>query len=158
MEEFIRSGKGFVGIHSASDTEYGWPWYTQLVGRSFHIHPAIQTAELEVINDKFPGMNRLPKRFLFTDEYYEFGKEHTKGLNYILKIDESSYDPKADWGQKKGEGMGKLHPMAWYHEFDGGRSFYTALGHLPLVYEDELFLEHLWGGIYWAATGKGYRK
>lgn len=155
VEAFIRSGKGFVGIHSASDTEYEWPWYTQLVGRSFHIHPVIQTAQLVVEKDSFPGMERLPERFWFTDEYYEFGKENVKGLNYLLTVDERTYNPVADWGRKKGEGMGKHHPLAWYHEFDGGRSFYTALGHLPAVFEDPLFLEHLYGGIFWAATGKG---
>ena len=155
MESFIRAGKGFVGVHSASDTEYDWPGFTQLVGRMFHIHPAIQTAELSVIDREFPGQERMPDRFWFTDEYYEFGEETVSGLNYLLTIDERTYDPVTDWGEKSGTGMGDFHPLAWYQEFDGGRSFYTALGHLPSVYEDELFLEHLYGGIYWAATGKG---
>lgn len=158
MEKFIQSGKGFVGVHAASDTEYDWPWFTQLVGRMFHIHPVIQTAELSVIDRKFPGMARMPDKFLFTDEWYDFGEEKVKGLNYILTIDEKTYDPKVDWGRAKSDGMGKFHPLAWYHEFDGGRSFYTALGHQPEVYRDTIFLEHLYGGIYWAATGKGIKK
>ena len=158
MERFVRSGKGFVGIHSASDTEYDWDWYTQMVGRSFHIHPTIQTAELTVTSRKFPGVERMPERFLWTDEWYEFGAERIKGLNYILAVDEQTYDPKTDWGTKKGEGMGKFHPIAWYHDYDGGRAFYTALGHLPATYSDALFLEHIYGGLYWAATGKGLRK
>ena len=123
----------------------------------FRIHPLIQTAELEVIDRTFPGLERMPDRFGFTDEYYEFGEEMSDGLNYILTIDENTYDPVADWGQVAGDGMGAFHPLAWYQAFDGGRSFYTALGHLPAVYSDELFLEHLYGGIYWAATGKGIR-
>ncbi len=157
MEKFIQSGKGFVGIHSASDTEYAWPWYTQLVGRMFHIHPAIQTGRLTVVDRDFPGVERMPDRFWFTDEFYEFGPDTTAGLNTLLTIDESTYNPVADWSAsgKTGKGMGNVHPMAWYHEFDGGRSFYTALGHLPAVYEDDLFLAHLYGGIYWAATGRG---
>ena len=158
MEEFIRSGKGFVGVHSASDTEYEWPWYTQLLGRMFRIHPVIQTAEVSVLDRKFPGLERMPDRFLFTDEWYEFGEETTAGLNYILSIDERSYDPVAQWDAKSGKGMGEFHPVAWHHEFDGGRSFYTALGHVPAVFRDELFLEHLYGGIYWAATGKGLKQ
>ena len=158
MEDFIRSGKGFVGVHSASDTEYEWPWYTQLVGRMFRIHPVIQTAELEVLDRRFPGLERMPDRFWYTDEYYEFGEETIDGLNYLVNIDESTYDPVADWGRVAGDGMGEFHPLAWYQEFDGGRSFYTALGHLPAVYSDELFLAHLYGGIYWAATGKGLKK
>ncbi len=157
MEAFIQSGKGFVGIHSATDTEYEWPWFMKLVGRSFHIHPVIQTAELEVASRKFPGMENFPDKFIFTDEYYEFSEPYVKGLNTLLTIDEDTYDPKVDWGRKKGDGMGKFHPLAWYHEFDGGRSFYTALGHIPAVFEDSRFLEHLYGGIYWAATGKGVK-
>jgi uncharacterized protein len=157
MERFIKSGKGFVGIHSASDTEYNWVWYTKLVGRSFHIHPVIQTAELQVIDRKFPGLERMPERFLWTEEWYEFGPELTKGLNYILAVDEKTFDPKVSWGAKSGEGMGKFHPMAWYHNYDGGRSFYTALGHTPADYSDAFFLEHVYGGIYWAATGKGLK-
>ena len=158
MERFVRSGKGFVGVHSASDTEYKWDWYTSMVGRSFHIHPLIQTAELSVINRKFPGMERMPDSFLWTDEWYEFGAERIDTLNYILTVDESTFDPKADWGEKSGVGMGKFHPIAWYHEYDGGRAFYTALGHLPATYSDPLFMEHIYGGLYWAATGKGIRK
>ena len=124
----------------------------------FHIHPAIQTARLTVNNAGFPGMEQWPATLLWTDEWYEFGKEEVEGLNTIISIDEKSYDPKADWGNKKGIGMGEEHPIAWYHYYDGGRSFYTAMGHLSSVYEDRLFLEHLYGGIYWAATGKGLPK
>lgn len=158
LEKFIQSGKGFVGVHSASDTEHQWPWYTRLVGRMFHIHPVIQTAELSVVDRTFPGVERMPDKFWFTDEYYEFGEEQIDGLNYILSVDERSYDPVANWEEKSGKGMGEFHPLAWSHEYDGGRSFYTALGHLPAVYTDTLFLEHLYGGIYWAATGKGLKQ
>lgn len=153
MERFIQSGKGFVGIHSASDTEYDWEWYTKLVGRMFHIHPANQTAKL-VVNDKtFPGLSNFDSR-LWTDEWYEFGPEKVKSLQYLLTVDETTYDPKAKWGPKEGKGMGNFHPVAWYHNFDGGRSFYTALGHLPANYSDAAFLNHLFAGIRWAATGK----
>lgn len=72
MEKFIKAGKGFVGIHSASDTEYDWPWYGKLVGNYFKIHPAQQTAYLKVEDSNFPGMERFPKKLLWTDEWYEF--------------------------------------------------------------------------------------
>ena len=155
FEKFYKAGKGFVGIHSASDTEYEWEWYTKLVGRLFVIHPANQTAKIDVLDRNFPGVERMPDSFLWTDEWYQFGPEQVKGLNYILSVDESTFDPKADWGRVKGEGMGKFHPISWYHEFDGGRSFYTNLGHMPTGFSDEIFLNHLFGGIFWAATGKG---
>ncbi len=154
MERFIQSGKGFVGIHSASDTEYDWEWYTKLVGRMFHIHPLIQTAQLNVLDNMFPGLQGFADKKLWTDEWYEFGPEKVPDLKYILAVDENTYDINVQWGNKKGASMGKIHPVAWYHQFDGGRSFYTALGHLPLVYRDPAFLNHLYAGIYWAATGK----
>ncbi len=81
------------------------------------------------------------------------------GLNYLLTVDESTFDPRVDWGERgAGEGMGDFHPIAWYHEFDGGRSFYTALGHTSAAWQDALSLEHVYGGIYWAATGQGIRR
>lgn len=158
MERFIQSGKGYVGIHSAADTEYDWEWYTKLVGHMFHIHPVIQTAELNVVSREFPGVERMPDTFLWTDEWYEYGPATVKGLKYILAVDEKTYDTNVQWGQKVGKGMGKFHPIAWYHEYDGGRSFYTGLGHVPALYSDILLQEHLYGGIYWAATGKGLKK
>lgn len=158
FKQFIREGKGFVGIHSASDTEHNWPWYQGLVGRSFIIHPAVQTAKIRVEKDNFPGVEFMPKEFLWTDEYYHFGEEHSDKLQYILSVDETSYSPSAQWGDIKTQGMGKFHPIAWHHNYDGGRSFYTALGHIPSNYQQEVFLTHLFGGIYWAATGKGITK
>src|SRR5450432_1936798 len=154
MERFIQSGKGFVGIHSASDTEYDWEWYTKLVGRMFHIHPVIQTARLNVLDNSFPGLQGFTGNKLWTDEWYEFGPEKISGLNYILSVDETSYNPNVQWADKKGVGMGKLHPVAWYHDYDGGRSFYTSLGHMPAIFSDAAFLNFLYAGIFWAATGK----
>lgn len=156
MERFISSGKGFVGIHSAADTEYDWHWYTQLVGRMFQIHPVIQTAKLTIIDSVFPGLQGFAGNKLWTDEWYEFGPEKVPDLHYILGVDESSYNPIVARANRdnKGMGMGKFHPIAWYHHYDGGRSFYTALGHMPVVFSDPAFLNHLYAGIYWAATGK----
>lgn len=158
LQKFIQSGKGFVGVHSASDTEYGWPWYGKLVGRNFHIHPQIQTARLSIIDDSFPGLQYFPKSSLWTEEWYQYGEELSENLHYLMSVDETSYDPEADWGAKKGSGMGKFHPMAWYQYIDGGRSFYTGLGHMGVSYHNKSFIEHLYGGIYWAATGKGMKK
>ena len=71
-----------------------------------------------------------------------------------MAVDETSYDPKVQWADKKGAGMGKLHPVAWYHTYDGGRAFYSALSHLPVCFSDASYLNFLYAGIYWAATGK----
>lgn len=157
LQKFIQAGNGFVGIHMASYMDGKNGWYKQLVGRSFIIHPEIQSAKMHTINTKFPGMERFPQTTFWTEEWYEFGREHAKGLQYLLTVDESTFDPRATWAEMNitGDGMGKFHPIAWFHEFDGGRSFYTALGHAAPTYSDPLFLEHIYGGIYWAATGRG---
>ena len=155
FEKFIKAGKGFVGIHSATDTEYDWPWYGKLVGNYFKIHPQQQTAYLKVEDSNFPGMERFPKKLLWTDEWYEFKTPSpANDLKVLVSIDEKSYNPNTKWGENEGKGMG-FHPISWYHNYDGGRAFYTALGHIPLVFSDQIFLDHLYGGIYWAATGKG---
>jgi uncharacterized protein len=155
FEKFIRAGKGFVGIHSASDTEYEWPWYTKMVGMMFKIHPQNQTAYLKVENSNFPGMERFPAKLMWTDEWYEFGPRKADDLKFLLSVDEKSYNPYAKWGDNEGKGMGNFHPISWYHPYDGGRAFYTALGHIPLTFSDQIFQNHIYGGIYWAATGKG---
>ncbi len=156
FERFIRAGKGWVGVHAAADTEYDWEWYTKMVGMMFKIHPQQQTAYLDVVDSNFPGMERFPKRLLWTDEWYEYQKPYkADDLKFLVTVDEKSYDAKTKWGDNVGEGMGDFHPIAWYHNYDGGRAFYTGLGHIGLIYSDQTFLDHLYGGIYWAATGKG---
>lgn len=152
FEKFIKSGKGFVGIHSAADTEYDWPWYNKLLGMMFKKHPQQQTAYLKVEDSNFPGMERFPKKLLWTDEWYQFGEAKATDLHFLVTVDESTYSPNDDKG---GIGMGAFHPISWYHNYDGGRAFYTALGHIPLTFSDQTFLDHIYGGIYWAATGKG---
>jgi len=156
FERYIKAGGGFVGIHAAADTEYDWPWYDKMVGHMFHIHPLVQTATIKVEDPNFPGMDRFAKRFLWTEEWYEYDASRSDKLHYLLSVDEKTYKPEANWGAKSGKGMGKFHPIAWYQEYDGGRAFYTGLGHLPQTYSDANFLHHIYGGIYWAATGNGF--
>ncbi|MGQ3054477.1 MAG: ThuA domain-containing protein [Roseateles sp.] len=157
FERYIRAGGGFVGVHSAADTEHGWPWYGRLVGRMFQAHPANQTATLVVQDANFPGMDRFPGRFLFTEEWYQFGPTRSEGLRTLLTVDTTTFSVATEWGGKPVAPAGAALPISWYQRVDGGRSFYTALGHLPASYADDRFLHHLFGGIYWAATGKGFR-
>lgn len=137
FEQFIRSGKGFAGIHAATDTEYDWPWYVGLVGASFESHPKQQTAKLYRTDKSHPSTITLPDTWERFDEWYNF-KNINPATHTLLRIDESSYT-----GGKNGE----KHAMAWYHDYDGGRAFYTALGHTDASYSEPLFLEHLTGGI-----------
>ncbi len=141
FEQYIRSGGGFVGVHSATDTEYNWPWYGDLVGAYFKNHPDHQQmATLNVVDRKFIATKHLPAEWKRLDEWYNF-KYIAKGLHVLITIDEKSYT---------GGNNGDYHPMSWYHEYDGGRAFYTALGHTDESYADPLYLKHLLGGIQYA--------
>jgi len=148
FERFIRAGKGFVGVHSATDTEYEWAWYGGLVGAYFKAHPAIQSASMVVENASHPATSHLSSPWTRTDEWYGFRVNPRAKVNVLLSLDEQTYDP--------GEGaMDGDHPIAWFHEYDGGRAFYTALGHTRESYAEPDFLAHLEGGIEWASGGGG---
>ncbi|TKC07153.1 ThuA domain-containing protein [Pedobacter frigoris] len=140
FEDYIRAGGGYAGIHAATDTEYDWTWYGKLAGAYFASHPAQQIAELQVLNNKTIATKHLPAIWKRKDEWYNF-KDIQKGLKVLINLDEKSY---------KGGINGTEHPVAWYRDFDGGRSFYTALGHVEESYTDPLFLKHILGGIQYA--------
>lgn len=144
LERFIRAGNGYAGIHAASDTEFDWPWYGELVGAFFSSHPAIQEARLIVEDRTHPATAHLPETWVRTDEWYGFRTNPRPDVTVLISIDESSYAP----GDSAMDGD---HPIAWYHEHDGGRSFYTALGHTSQSYAEPDFMAHLKGGIAWAA-------
>jgi len=142
FERFIRAGKGFIGIHSASDTEYDWPWYGGLVGAYFREHPSIQPAEIVVLDRAHPATAALPNPWRRSDEWYAFQKNPRPNVQVLLALDESSYDPGS-------AGMNGDHPIAWCHEYDGGRAFYTALGHTSASFSEPLFLGQLEGAVAW---------
>jgi len=141
FEGYLAAGGGFIGVHAATDCEYEWPWYGDLVGAYFASHPAIQEARIEIRDRSHPSTRHLPEAWLRTDEWYDFREPLDPGVNVLLALDESSYE-----GGQMGE-----HPIAWYHEYGGGRAFYTGFGHTDETFQEPLFLEHLLGGIAWAA-------
>jgi type 1 glutamine amidotransferase len=149
LEAYIRSGGGFVGVHSAADTERDWPWYGRLVGAWSSGHPEIQQATLDVREPRDASTSALPARWTRTDEWYGFlSSPRAAGVRVLLSLDESSYAP-GDWA------MGADHPIAWSHSFDGGRAWYSAGGHTEAAYSEPLFLGHLLGGIRFAIGEQG---
>jgi type 1 glutamine amidotransferase len=143
FERYIGKGRGWVGVHSASDTEYGWPWYGELVGAYFAAHPPIQEARLRVERPSQLSMRGLPAVWQRTDEWYSFSRNPRSNVNVLLSLDETSY--------AAGETAMGDHPVAWYHGHDGGRAFYTALGHTIESWSEPSFLDHVTGAIDWAA-------
>ena len=141
FERFIQAGGGFVGVHSASDTEYEWPWFGKLVGAYFLSHPAEwQKATVDVVDQTHQSTAHLPKKWQRVDEWYNF-KAAPTGVKVLMTLDEKTY--------KEGT-MPDNHPIAWCHDYDGGRGFYTALGHTKASYAEANFLKHILGGIKYA--------
>lgn len=142
FERFIRAGNGFIGVHAATDTEYDWPWYGGLVGAYFRKHPTVQVADVVVEDPLHPATALLPSPWRRTDEWYAFQTNPRASVHVLLSLDERSYSP----GDANMDGD---HPIAWCHEYDGGRAFYTALGHTSESFSDPLFMAQLAGAITW---------
>jgi glucose/arabinose dehydrogenase len=142
FERYIRAGGGYAGIHSASGTEYDWPWYGQVMGAFFDKHPAIQPLKVQVDDRAHPSTKDLPQVWERTEEPYDF-RTNPRGNVHVL----ASYDTRSYTGHT----MGADHPIAWCQNFEGGRSWYTGLGHDAAAYDDANFRSHILGGIEWAA-------
>ncbi|HLT51328.1 MAG TPA: ThuA domain-containing protein [Arenibacter sp.] len=142
FERYIQAGGGFVGVHAAADTEYDWNWYGRLVGAYFQSHPAgAPEADFIIKDPTFMATNMFPDSIWHrADELYNFKKINPE-VNVVMTVDEKTYE---------GGENGSHHPMSWYHDYDGGRAFYTALGHTDESFTEELFLKHLLGGIQYA--------
>ncbi|HVG12218.1 MAG TPA: ThuA domain-containing protein, partial [Flavisolibacter sp.] len=144
FERYIQAGGGYLGIHAAADTEYDWGWYGKLAGGYFLDHPGINDTFQNVQEGvlvrtalESKATEHLPERWKRVDEFYSF-KKLNKDVKVLLTIDEKTY---------KGGKNGPEHPMAWFHEYDGGRAFYTASGHTEESFTDAAYLKHLLGGL-----------
>jgi len=140
FQSYIASGKGYVGVHAAADTEYDWAWYGGLVGAYFASHPAIQQATIRV-EDRSNGMtSHLPADWSRSDEWYNYRTNPRPNVRVLMRLDESTYS---------GGSMGD-HPISWCQQYGGGRSFYTGLGHTEASYTESNFTRMLLGAIQWA--------
>lgn len=138
FENYIAAGGGYVGVHGASATEFDWTWYGLLVGAFFDDHPKKQDAIVVIRDKEHPSTAGLPGRWSRNDEWYNFRTELADHVTVLATVDESTYE-----GGKHGDN----HPIAWCQIFEGGRSWYTAMGHGEEHYGDPYFLQHLLGGI-----------
>ena len=166
FERYIQAGGGFAGVHAASDTEYSWPWFGELVGGYFRNHPpGTPTAAVDIEDGDEPSTTGLPTRWTRTDEWYNFQHPVTPAVNgnttvadysprarqvkVLATVDESTYD------EQDGNTIDDDHPVAWCSDFDGGRSWYTAMGHTQASFADAEFRAHLLGGLRTAAGVAG---
>jgi type 1 glutamine amidotransferase len=139
LQEFVRGGGKVLAIHAASDAEYDWPWYNDMIGAWFSDHPATQQASCKVNQPNHIAAQGLPATWVRTDEWYNF-KKLKQGLDVVISIDESTYT---------GGTHGANHPISWCQRFDGGKVFYTGMGHTVESYSDSLYVQHIGGAISW---------
>lgn len=140
FEAYIQSGGAYMGIHAATDTEYDWLWYGKLAGAYFGGHPSnpnVREGKVTVLDHSHPSTVNLPETWIKRDEFYDF-KAYNTDVKALITVDESSYN----W-----EKTGNFHPLSWYHEFDGGRAFYTNFGHTKAAYNEPHMIAHLKGGL-----------
>ena len=140
FKNYINNGGNFMGIHAASDTEYDWPWYGNLVGAYFTSHPNdpnVREAKMNVVNREHLSTAHLNDTWIRNDEWYNYGNINPE-IEVLIYLDETSYE---------GGTNGDNHPIAWYQEFDGGRVFYTGGGHTNESFDEPDFQKHLAGGI-----------
>lgn len=152
LQAYIHNGGGFVAIHSASGSERDWPWFSQLVGGNFERHAPQQDFTVEVIDNAHPSTSFLPDRWEIENDECYYLKELNPGIRVVLAADLSTVtDEEKD--EFPGTNFGDSFPVAWYQEFDGGRQWYTTLGHRPEQYSDPVFMRHILGGIQWVVDG-----
>lgn len=138
VEDFLRLGGGFIGVHAAADTEYDWPWYGRMLGARFASHGQVEATRVVVADSRHPATRCLPPIQSRVDEWYRFRTHPDDSARVLLQASDST-------------GMGRRDlPLAWAKNFGAGRVFYTALGHTVESYSEPYFLNHLIGGVLWA--------
>jgi cytochrome c len=163
FERYIRSGHAYAGIHSATDTEYAWPWYGQLTGGYFRNHPnglpgmqGGRPATVVAEDGAHHSTRHLPGRWDRVDEWYNYqtnvnpnpgggGNDYSprnSGIHVLLTLDESTY-AEADGS----DGVDDDHPISWCKRYDGGRMWYTGMGHTENSFLEPAFLQHILGGL-----------
>jgi type 1 glutamine amidotransferase len=148
FQSFMQKGKGFIGIHAAADCEYDWPFYGELVGAYFKTHPPAQKATVIFENFDHPAMKPFEGKKTYTtvDEWYSFKKNPRENVNVLARLDENTIKRSKDDNWKMGD-----HPLIWWNEKEGIRSFYTVFGHTHEAFQDQLIIEHITNAINWAA-------
>jgi type 1 glutamine amidotransferase len=147
FQDYVLSGKAFMAIHSANASERDWPWYANMLGGKFVRHSPLQPFDIKVIDPEHPSTEHLPGTWAWEDECY-YSNQLNPAIHVLLAVDLSTIeDPKKE--DLPGDIFGELFPLAWCHEFEGTKVFYTALGHKISYYKDENFRKHLRGGILW---------
>lgn len=155
LMRYIQAGGSFMGIHSAVGTERNWKWFKLMIGATFLRHPPLQPFPVYVLDHTHPATKNLPAKWETKDECYYF-KEFNPAIKVLLVKDITGIKEAANSTNTKPDVFGNRYPAAWCHEFDGGKIWYTSLGHAKEDYSDPVYLSHLIEGLKWL-TNKSKR-
>jgi len=149
LVRFVRSGKGVLGVHIACGTERNWDWFKQMIGGTFDFHPQLQEFPVWVVDSLHPSVAGVPSPWRLKEELYVM-KEMNPTVHVLMVSDFSSPDfiPAAT---PMPNTFGKVFPCVWWNTFDGGRQWFSALGHLKEYYSDPVFVRHYLEGLKWVA-------
>ena len=146
LVDFLRSGHGFVGVHSATDTLYMWSTYGDIIGGWFNHHPWHQQVTVEVVDPSSPLVASLGKSFQINDEIYQISDFKAETSHVLLKLDPNSVNLEKEGVMRRYYGW----PIAWTRMYGKGRVYYNGLGHDDWVWKDERYQTMLLNGIKWA--------
>jgi cytochrome c len=149
MERFERAGGGIVAIHNAADMRGNYQWWDNLIGSLMPGHAATGTSPGQpgqvIVEDRtHPSTAHLSGRWSRADEWYNFSTNVRGDAHVLATMDETTYDPGAN-------AMGYDHPISWCKPYEGGRAWVTAMGHFGAHYSEPPFMQHIVGGVAWAA-------
>ncbi|KAF2020353.1 secreted glycosyl hydrolase [Aaosphaeria arxii CBS 175.79] len=144
LKAFVRGGGGVIGIHGAAAGMPGHQWYNYLLGADFESHPPPELGRVLVENEHHWLSQSLVAPGQWEDEWYNYRNHPGDNQNLIILL-------RGDTSSFHGGKMGKYHPLAWCQDFEGGRSYYTALGHFEGAYGNAWFLDQIFKAIFWVA-------
>jgi type 1 glutamine amidotransferase len=147
LMRYIQSGGNFVGLHSACGTERSWTWFKNLLGGTFFWHEPGQSFTVNILDAKNPALSHLPQKWNREKDEFYFLKEMSVNLNVLAVNDHTTIQKPAG---KALDTFGDVFPSVWWHEYDGGRAFYTSIGHEKDDYLKDDLRKHILGGIEWA--------
>ncbi|AXG81340.1 ThuA domain-containing protein [Streptomyces paludis] len=143
LESYVKAGGGFLGLHEAARTEPYSDWFTGLIGaRPTGAPSTVQRATVEVGDRVHPATKSLPQEWKRSDKWFNWSQNPSGSVHTVARVRETTYKP--------GTGAnGVDHPVSWCRDYDGGRSFYTAMGGTADSYAETDFRAHLRGALQW---------
>ncbi len=156
IRKWYQAGGGIVGLHAALVHQQGWTWFSELGGCDFESDSNYQRAKVMVDPEArdHPAVKGFGPEFWYSADWHNHTRSVTgmEGVQVLLRVDESTYEPVRDYFLKQGaQPMGDDHPVSWVRKYDGGRFFYTELGHDLRSLDTEFGRMHILEAIKWAA-------